>query len=154
MGALNDLAVQVYENSRSKGFWPENPRERHPAEVLMLVVTEVAEAMEDVRDGRDLDKLVTTWMSGPDTQSATFEMSSRDKNTYRVYQGGQRELMDDTKWAELGYVGKPDGVPSELADIIIRVLDACAAWGVDIDEAVRRKMEYNAGREHMHGRLM
>lgn len=46
---------------------------------------------------------------------------------------------------------KPDGVPSELADIIIRVLDICGAWDVDIDEAFRLKMAYNATRPERHG---
>lgn len=40
----------------------------------------------------------------------------------------------------------------ELADIIIRVLDVAHDNGVDIDSAVRRKMAYNATREHKHGK--
>lgn len=46
---------------------------------------------------------------------------------------------------------KPEGIPSELADIIIRVLDYCAYAGIDIDEAVRIKHEYNKTREYKHG---
>lgn len=51
-----------------------------------------------------------------------------------------------------GYVPKPEGVPFEIADIIIRALDAAAAWGFDIDEAVRLKVAYNRTREILHGR--
>ena len=47
--------------------------------------------------------------------------------------------------------GKPCGIPSELADIIIRVLDICGLYGIDIESAVRAKMAYNATRPHRHG---
>jgi hypothetical protein len=38
-----------------------------------------------------------------------------------------------------------------MADIIIRVLDACAAWGIDIEQAMALKMEYNINRPYRHG---
>lgn len=50
--------------------------------------------------------------------------------------------------------GKPVGFPSELADIIIRTLDLAYAVGVDMDEAVRTKMAYNATRPVKHGKTI
>jgi NTP pyrophosphatase (non-canonical NTP hydrolase) len=47
--------------------------------------------------------------------------------------------------------GKPEGVPVELADTLIRILDFCGAWQIDIDKVVEDKMTYNATRPHMHG---
>lgn len=47
--------------------------------------------------------------------------------------------------------GKPEGIPIELADTIIRILDFCAAYNIDIDRAVKTKMEYNATRPYRHG---
>jgi NTP pyrophosphatase (non-canonical NTP hydrolase) len=47
---------------------------------------------------------------------------------------------------------KPEGIPSEFADIIIRILDASAYYGIDIDKAVHEKMAYNKTRPHKHGR--
>lgn len=47
--------------------------------------------------------------------------------------------------------GKPEGIPAELADVIIRVLDYCAYAGIDIDEAVEEKHEYNRTRPYRHG---
>ena len=40
-------------------------------------------------------------------------------------------------------LGKPEGIPSEFADVIIRVLDMCAYYGIDIDRAIREKMAYS-----------
>lgn len=52
------------------------------------------------------------------------------------------------------YVGdskKPEGVPSELADVVIRVLDICGRWNIDIEGMVSEKLAYNATRGHRHG---
>ena len=46
---------------------------------------------------------------------------------------------------------KPEGIPIELADVVIRVADMCGYYGIDLEEAVRIKMEYNKTREHRHG---
>jgi NTP pyrophosphatase (non-canonical NTP hydrolase) len=47
--------------------------------------------------------------------------------------------------------GKPEGVPIELADCIIRILDTCEQYGIDIEEAIKIKVEYNSGRPYRHG---
>lgn len=47
--------------------------------------------------------------------------------------------------------GKPEGVPIELADTIIRLLDACGYYDIDIEKAVRDKHEYNKSRSYRHG---
>jgi NTP pyrophosphatase (non-canonical NTP hydrolase) len=46
---------------------------------------------------------------------------------------------------------KPEGVPIELADALIRVLDMCGYYRIDIDDAVRTKIDYNATRPQRHG---
>jgi NTP pyrophosphatase (non-canonical NTP hydrolase) len=46
---------------------------------------------------------------------------------------------------------KPEGVPVELADIAIRLLDTCAALGIDLEAEMVRKMAYNETREYRHG---
>lgn len=47
---------------------------------------------------------------------------------------------------------KPEGIPVELADCIIRILDACGGLGIDLDKAMEIKMAYNKTRPHMHGK--
>lgn len=48
-------------------------------------------------------------------------------------------------------VTKPEGVPIELADAIIRILDYCGYAGIDIVAALERKHEYNKTRPYRHG---
>lgn len=47
--------------------------------------------------------------------------------------------------------GKPEGIPIEFADIIIRILDTCEGYGIDIEVALRMKIEYNKTRSYRHG---
>lgn len=49
--------------------------------------------------------------------------------------------------------GKPEGLPSELADIVIRVCDMAKMLGIDLDDSVARKMAYNETRPRLHGRV-
>lgn len=51
-----------------------------------------------------------------------------------------------------GSMLKPNGIPSEMADIIIRVLDFCGANDIDIEKAVAEKMAYNESRPYKHGK--
>lgn len=47
--------------------------------------------------------------------------------------------------------GKPEGVLSEIADVIIRALDFTGYYGLDIADAIAEKLTYNATRGHRHG---
>jgi NTP pyrophosphatase (non-canonical NTP hydrolase) len=46
---------------------------------------------------------------------------------------------------------KPEGVGSELADILIRVLDTAKRRGFNLDYEYRRKLEYNKTRGYKYG---
>jgi NTP pyrophosphatase (non-canonical NTP hydrolase) len=55
---------------------------------------------------------------------------------------------------ELYFVGdnkKPEGVPAELADVLIRIFDLCGHYGIDLENAVYQKMLYNTSRPFRHG---
>lgn len=49
---------------------------------------------------------------------------------------------------------KPCGIPSEMADVIIRVLHFCGKHEIDIEKAVIEKMKYNESRPFMHGKKL
>ena len=49
--------------------------------------------------------------------------------------------------------GKPEGFPAELADILIRTIQLGAALGIDLDQAVKLKHDYNLTRPFKHGKV-
>ncbi len=62
------------------------------------------------------------------------------------------EYRNNHPLSEVYYTdNKPEGVPIELADVIIRISDFCAAHEIDLEEAIRIKTEYNKTRPYRHG---
>lgn len=47
--------------------------------------------------------------------------------------------------------GKPQGIASEFADIMIRLGHYATAFGIDLEKEVERKLRYNATRPYRHG---
>jgi NTP pyrophosphatase (non-canonical NTP hydrolase) len=47
--------------------------------------------------------------------------------------------------------GKPQGIASEFADIIIRIGHYSAILGIHIEAEVLRKLKYNSTRKYRHG---
>jgi NTP pyrophosphatase (non-canonical NTP hydrolase) len=48
---------------------------------------------------------------------------------------------------------KPCGIPVEFADLLIRVFDTCGKYGIDLENALKIKMEYNKTRPYKHGKI-
>lgn len=46
---------------------------------------------------------------------------------------------------------KPEGVGSEAADVLIRLLDTCRRHGIDLGAEYHRKLAYNRTRGYRHG---
>lgn len=53
-----------------------------------------------------------------------------------------------------GKDGKPEGFPIELADAAIRIMNVLTEIGLDLEDMVRVKSEYNKTREALHGKRM
>lgn len=155
---LNVLAVEIHQDNIRKGFWKSpgvdgylEAVDRNPLEVLALIHSEVSEVVEEVRKGNPLAQNVDSWEAMPGARG-DFTLETFDgKPMIRLNAGGFMHATQET-WEDLGYRRKPEGVPSEMADIIIRVLDACAAWGINIEEALGEKLEYNRTRSYKHGK--
>ena len=63
------------------------------------------------------------------------------------------EIRNEHSVGEIYYSegDKPEGFPIALVDLIIRVLHIFAYYGIDPDQRVRKKMEYNKTRAYRHG---
>lgn len=46
---------------------------------------------------------------------------------------------------------KPDGFGVELADAVIRIMDLCGRLGIDLEDCIQRKADYNRTRPARHG---
>tara|TARA_Y100000310_G_scaffold330484_1_gene402203 strand:- start:2677 stop:3009 length:333 start_codon:yes stop_codon:yes gene_type:complete len=64
---------------------------------------------------------------------------------WEEYRDGHKP--DETYWRGT----KPEGIPTELADVLIRVFHAAGHYGIDLDTAFGNKMVYNRTRSKRHG---
>ena len=63
-------------------------------------------------------------------------------------------LEEDRQAKPIVYVenGKPEGIGTEMIDCLIRILDWCAYVGLDVDEILTMKHEFNKTRPYKHGK--
>lgn len=60
-------------------------------------------------------------------------------------------LADFSKESDGTVLTKPEGVGSEYADILIRLLDQCDRDGIDLAYETKRKLAFNRTRGYRHG---
>lgn len=118
---MNQTAQHILENNKAKGFWD---KDRNVGELLMLVTSELGEAMEAHRKGKFAD-----W------------------ETYK--QQTDEDSMDNQLFA----THIKDTFEDEIADAIIRLLDMAAGLGIDIEKQINAKVQYNESRPKLHGKL-
>lgn len=131
---MNELAKEIHENAKSKGFYEEK---REVGTLLMLVVSELSEALEaDRKNNRysdilDVKKWFVKGMADKD-YGHTFNEDSYFKHQFETY---VKDTFED-----------------ELADSIIRILDICGYMDIDIENHIKAKMRYNELRQKRHGK--
>lgn len=65
----------------------------------------------------------------------------------------QNEIRNGHLPTEIYYNGeKPEGVPIEFADAVIRIAQDCEALGIDLQAAIEVKTAYNRTRPYKHGK--
>lgn len=92
---------------------------------IMLMVSELAEGVEELRKGYTADYTYYSSKNG-------------GHHDEQMYTKGVPQL-------------KPEGVPSELADTIIRTLDFCYTEGIPMAGMILEKLAFNRTRGHKHG---
>jgi hypothetical protein len=95
---LQTWAKEIHANAIAKGFYPENPKDRNDKEMLMLIICELAEAVEAHRENR--------WMDSGRPGIVPEELANDPDN----FGANFIALVKDT-------------VEDEMADALIRILD-------------------------------
>ena len=118
---ISEAARKIHKTSVDKGWWEYKPQSN----------------ATDFSNGHIAMKLLLA--SGE--LSEAFEEIRAGRKPDEIYYKDSKET--GTK--------KPEGVPIEIADCIIRLLDLCEYWHIDIERALAVKMTYNEERPYRHG---
>lgn len=97
---LTELSKTIRFDNASKGF---DPTEGGVDRYLLLAISEICEAQEELRDGRSVSEIY-----------------------YKV-------VFDKLEDGGVNTTNKPEGFPVEIADAIIRLLDIAAKFNVEIN---------------------
>lgn len=114
-------------------------------EAMAMLHSEVSEALEAWRDKGTAGWECITLHNGPPYLETRCE---RGEITYKV--DGMPCTLEQLRTIP-GIKIKPEGVGSEFADVLIRLLDDCRRFGIDIEKEMKRKIAYNRTREYRHG---
>jgi NTP pyrophosphatase (non-canonical NTP hydrolase) len=132
---LSRMTEAVYRTNVANGWF--DPADRDPMVDCMLLVTEVAEMAEAIRD-HEMDDEIEYKVPLDDTGRVEVVRVGLDSGEDRHYQA-------------IGLVGKPVGFASEVADVLVRLLDTAHRQDVNLSRVFDRKLEYNATRGYKHG---
>ncbi len=124
---IKKIAEEIHRVSTVKGFYDT---ERNFGELLMLVVSELGEALEADRKGKKAN--IPLYNAGI---SATIG----EKGSAGAFKSEFEEHIKDT-------------VEDEIADAVIRLLDLSEGLGIDLEWHIQQKMRYNEQRSIRHGK--
>lgn len=125
---LNELRDKIHQNAIDHGFYDDE--NINIPEKLMLIVSELGEAMEAYRK----------------------DYYSDNKEANRILNINENDDGDDIIYNICFEESIKNTVEDELADTIIRLLDLCGHMKIDIDTHVNLKMKYNETRPYKHGK--
>lgn len=124
---LNDFCKEVFEANKLKGF---DVSKENVGQTLMLVVSELSEALEAHRKGLAANR-------------EFFDIGKELCSEFKP---------EDQRFKESFQVNIKDTFEDEIADAAIRIFDLCGGLGIDIDWHIQQKRRYNALREYKHGK--
>lgn len=133
--SLNELAAEIHQNAVNHGWWET---QREAPEILMLCVSELAEALEEYREGR-----TETWYACKESPDTRCHLC----NPQDEYECFNYPMVESCEYRDK----KPEGMYVEMVDCLIRILDYLSHENVDIDRTVAEKTAYNKTRPYRHG---
>ena len=124
---IKTLCKEAHKLAVEKGFWgiqlPQCKTVRNKSELLMLVVTELAEACEALRHNH----------------RQHYKKNCKTPGLCRACTRTTEEWHKDT-------------FEDELADAVIRICDLAESEGIDLEWQIKKKLEYNKSRPSKHGK--
>lgn len=90
-------------------------------DAMTLLHSEISEMFEEYRNHRAMDEIY--------------------HNKEFAFKGTPEDVVSS----------KPEGIPIEMADLLIRMCHYCSYFGIPIHEGLRQKMAYNDTRPYRHG---
>lgn len=136
---IAEWQAKVYALAKEKGWWDGVMRADANVipEKIALIHSEASEALEVYRDPRRMP------LREPVYEDPDGEHHATQYPTTSTFGVGDHPAYDKPR--------KPVGFDSEMADIVIRVMDLCAHLGIDLERAIREKHAYNETRPRRHG---
>ena len=125
---INDQCAKQHRNMVKNGFDTMNF-----ARDLMLIVSELSEALEADRKGKDANKL-------PECTAKSLLDRLGDSD------------LDEGVWKRFFESYIKDTIQDEISDALLRIMDLCGRYDIDIDTHVAIKSYYNSLREYKHNK--
>jgi hypothetical protein len=111
---IRELVEAIHTNSKEHGWWES---ERSFGELIALCHSELSEALEEYRNGHELNE---TYYK---CEKCVPGCITYDETIY---------CHKDDKKIKL----KPEGIPVELADVVIRIMDMCGRYEYDVQKVI------------------
>lgn len=124
---LTNLSRQIHSDNLRKGFYDgleDVPQDFVTMKQLLLIITEISEATEELRK------------NGIDSNLEPYFPSALT-------------ISESIKYFEETF---KDKFQDEIGDAMIRLLDLCGYLKIDIDSWIDAKLEYNKTRPYKHGK--
>lgn len=135
MKKLNEIANEFHNNAKNKGFWDEK---REIGTILMLIVSELSEALEADRKGQFAKIDDAEFIIDGKTIREDLDLAIKEN--------------DMIKFEDIFRTQVKDTFEDEIADTFIRLFDLVGATNIDIDKHIEWKVQYNKLREYKNGK--
>jgi NTP pyrophosphatase (non-canonical NTP hydrolase) len=130
---MEKLIKESHGMARNNGFWDE---ERNVPEMLMLVVSELSEALEALRKNHYADDVAVKELYRDIELDVTDEEFKFMKEPWKA--GFEKNIKSSFE--------------DEIADVAIRLFDLCGGLNIDLQKHIELKMKYNSMRPYKHGK--